>query len=125
MFESLRDFVAAALGIMKPEPPARTVVELDDQGKLMESKAHPEMPVCLLVKKKGMVLSASPLRFHDGVRNNISILRSRRSLSMTLLQPNYPLCSLTNPARLLLLTVSEKQEDLMVINYATASISLS
>lgn len=51
-FESLPPSAAAALRIMKPEPPARPVVERDGQRQVVESRSHPESLVSLIMKKR-------------------------------------------------------------------------
>lgn len=63
MFESLPDSVASALGVMKPEPPTRTVIELHKQGKVVESGLHTKTLLFSLVKTKDAVLRQSHFGF--------------------------------------------------------------
>lgn len=86
VFESLPDSVAATLGIMKLDPPTKAVVTLDEQEQIVESRRLPETLVCLLINKKDAVFAASPFWFRYSGRINITISRSKASISVTLLQ---------------------------------------
>lgn len=55
-FESLPDFVAAALGITKPESLNRALLELSKRAQIAEGRPHPEPLVSLLLKGKHAVL---------------------------------------------------------------------
>lgn len=61
MFQILPDSIAAALEIMKPERPASAVVELDEEGQLVESRLHPEAPTSSLMKRNGAVFCGKPI----------------------------------------------------------------
>lgn len=79
VFEMLPNSTAAALGIIRPEPLTKAVVEINEQEQVLESRPHPEKPLSALRKRKRVVLwqahfgfervVASTSRFHArGVR---------------------------------------------------------
>lgn len=125
VFELLPDTVVAALGILKPAPTANDVVELYEWGAVVESRPLPEKAVSLLMKGKNAVFVGSIFLFRNSGHINITVLRERRSISMTLLQSNKPQCLLKSPTRLSLLTAPEKQENALQLTDAAWLMYLS
>lgn len=114
VFERLPDSVAAALGIMKPEPSTRAVVQLNGPGLAATGELAPSRKsVSLPLKEKDVDFVASPFRCRDSCHNYISIRRARGAIPMTLSQPRKRQRLLTKPVIVPLHTVLEKEEDLV------------
>lgn len=125
MFEPLSDFVLGLLGIMKPRPPSRAVVEFDKDGHVVDSRPHHKTPLSIPMKRIDRIFAASLFRFHDSGHVSISVPHVRGSMSMTLSQPNKRHRLLTNLARLSLPTTSGNKEDVLKITDAEASMYFS
>lgn len=69
-FQSPLDYVAAVLGIVKPEPTTRAVLELHKQEYMAESKHHPETLGSLIMKRMKAAFAGSTFPFRDSGRNN-------------------------------------------------------
>lgn len=86
MLESLPDSVVAALGIMKPEPPTRAVLKLDERELVVDSRTHSVTSGSLVMKRKDEASAESPFRFSD---INLTIPRERGLVSTRLPLPNW------------------------------------
>lgn len=122
--ESLHDSVAAALVIIKQEPTNRAVLQLEEQGCVVESRTLPETPLCSLTIRKDENFREGSFRFRDSGSSNISAIRARVSIWMMLPQPNNLLHLLTNHARVPVLTATERVEGLLEITYAAVSMDI-
>lgn len=76
------------------------------------------------MKSMEAVSSASPSRFYNIARVNITVPRARGSILMTSLQPNELQTFLTNPARLSLLTAPEEEEKVLKMAAVAALLDL-
>lgn len=83
LFESLYNSVAAATGIMNPEPPTRAVVKHEEHGQVVEVRSHSKTPRSRLMKKKGAVFAVSPFCLRDSGPIYIRVSRVRDLISMT------------------------------------------
>lgn len=118
MFRSSTYFAAAALGIMKLESPARTVVHKEEQRKAVEGWIHTKFLVLSLIKRKDAVFAASTFWFRNIRRINITVPRANDLISVTFAHPNKGEQLLRNLARLLLLIELQKQEGMLEMNEA-------
>lgn len=84
MFESLADFVAAVRGVVMLKSPIRAVVDINEQGEVVESRPHPETSVSLLMKMKDVDFAESSFSFRDSERINVTVPCAGNSISMTL-----------------------------------------
>lgn len=125
VFESLLDYVAAVLEIMKQEHPTRPVVELDEREQVVNNRPHPETPTCSHMKMINAAFVTSLFWFRDSGRIKISVPCASGLISMKLLYPNKRQRLLRNPASLPLLTVPEKEKDVLEMTDAVASIDFS
>lgn len=124
-FQLLPDFVAAALRIMEPKPTNRSILEVDQHCHIAKSTPISETPVSLLLKRRDAVFAESPLRFRPGGRINIRAPCDRGSKSIMLSQPYMQQRSLTNNARIPLLTALEREEEILELTDAVCSLELS
>lgn len=88
MFESLPNFVAVALGIMKTELLIRAVVELDEREKVVASTPQPDTPACLLMESRKVVFVPNPSRFRNSGCSNIIAPHSKGSILIKLSHPS-------------------------------------
>lgn len=100
VFKWLPDSAATALEIMKAEPPTIAIVEIDNHGWVVESRPSPETMASLLESEKGAVSGASPFRYGDSGRINITVTPTIGSTSSFLSMPNKQQHLFTTPARL-------------------------
>lgn len=103
---------------MKKGAPTRAIVGLDARRHVVETKRHPETPFSSLMKKKRSLFLSSLYQFHNSGCNNITIPHATDSTSVMLSQPSQRQHSVATPAKLPLLTVPDKQEELLKLTYA-------
>lgn len=77
------------------------------------------------MKRKEAAFAVSTLRFCESGRINNTVLRASGSISLSLSQPIKPQRVLSNLARLPLLTVPDKQEEVLEMTGAEALIDFS
>lgn len=109
---------------MKPEPPTSAVVELGEQEEVMKSRPY----LCtgyFAYREEESAFAASPYLFCDIGYVNVTIPRSKVSVSETLLQANRRHCLLTNAAGLQLLIEPESKEDVLEMTNTAAMSDLS
>lgn len=67
---------------MKPDPLTRAFIELDEQGEVVKSRPYPERPLSMLMMRRDVAFTASPFRFRNSARINISVPSARNLISM-------------------------------------------
>lgn len=110
LFYLLPKPAATAFTATLTEPPAKAVVEQNEEVPVAYSMPNPEITVSMLVKRKNeMTSAASKFRFHGSGHINILHLRMTGSISMTPSQKNSRQHLLTNFAMFQMLNAMEKQ----------------
>lgn len=109
VLESLPGSVAAALGIMIPEPLSRPVSVLDAHGKVVESRPYSETPLPSLMKRNEAVFAASSFRFRNSDGVDISVPRARGLMSTILSLPSKRYSFMMSPERVPPSTAPEKE----------------
>lgn len=84
VFESLPNYVLAALGATKPESSTTDVVQPVEQEQKVKGRPHPESLHSLLIKGKYEVFAARLFWFHGRSSWNIAVPRASGSISLKL-----------------------------------------
>lgn len=123
MRESLPDSVAVELGIIEPEPLTRAIVELDEKGKVVESRQDPETPPFPFKEERtwfcGRLISVRRYWSHYCHRSTSEGFDIGDPVAAEQVA-----AFLTNLARLTLLTATEMEEYVLAMGDAAASMVL-